>query len=110
MVGAWPAKPYTFRGLKACFGQMWVRCDACRRFAVLRVGERYLDADYRKVHFSCSKCGGEGATCVIHPHKDGYADYRETPPSDLRHPRAHERMRLRRGDFIPPKLRWKPMR
>ncbi len=34
---AWPHKPYTFRALRKTFGTMWVRCDACRRYAPLSI-------------------------------------------------------------------------
>ena len=35
---SWPHKPYTFRALRKTFGAMWVRCDACRRYAPLSIG------------------------------------------------------------------------
>ena len=110
MVGPWPHRPYSFRALRATFGEMWLRCDFCRRFAALRIPRELRDHDYRRFRFSCSKCGGEATHCVIHPHKDGYPDYREDQPNPRRHPAAEERMRLRRGEWIAPKLRWKPTR
>ena len=54
MVGPWNAQPYIFRALRKTFGQMWLRCDVCRRFAVLKLPPGYLDRDYRTVDFSCS--------------------------------------------------------
>ena len=32
MTSAWPHRPYTFYALAKTYGQMWVRCDACRRY------------------------------------------------------------------------------
>lgn len=58
MVGPWNAQPFTFRALRKTFGKMWLRCDVCRRFAVLTLPPGYLDRDYRIVSFSCSVCGG----------------------------------------------------
>ena len=37
MVSAWPSIPFTFRALRKTFGTMWLRCDACRRYAPLRL-------------------------------------------------------------------------
>jgi hypothetical protein len=110
LTSAWRHRPNTFRALRATYGPLWVRCDFCRRFSTLRLTPEQMEMDYRKVHFSCSKCGGEAICCVVHPCKDGHADYKEVVQSNLRHPVAQERMRLRRGEWIPPKLRWKPMR
>jgi hypothetical protein len=47
MVGPWLDKPYTFRVPRKTFGQMWVRCDVCRRYARLKLAG-LLDIDYRK--------------------------------------------------------------
>jgi len=46
MVGPWPFRPYTFIALTKTFGPLWVRCDVCRRYARMQVGE-LLDVDYR---------------------------------------------------------------
>jgi hypothetical protein len=47
MVGPWLDKPYTFLVLRKTFGQMWLRCDVCRRYARLKIAG-LLDIDYRK--------------------------------------------------------------
>jgi hypothetical protein len=39
MLGPWLDRPYTFRALRKTFGQMWVRCDVCRRYARFRMLE-----------------------------------------------------------------------
>ena len=110
MVGPWPHAPYSFRALKAVFGTMYIRCDSCRRFAVLAVPARLLDHDYRRVSFSCSRCGAEAATTVIRPDTEpGMGDYREDRRhSPERHPDAEERFRRRSGhaqEFLPPKFK-----
>jgi hypothetical protein len=33
MVGPWPYRAFTFRALSKTYGQMWLRCDVCRRYA-----------------------------------------------------------------------------
>ncbi len=111
MTRPWPHKPHTFRALKVMAGGdgLWVRCDSCRRFGRFLIPPGLMDADYRKFHHSCSKCGGAAALCVVHPHKDRMTDYKEVEPSNLRHPKAQDRMLRRQGKWIPPKLRWKPM-
>lgn len=93
MVGAWPYRAYTFRALSKTYGQMWVRCDACRRYARLRLGG-LREIDYRDKTFSCSRCGAEAYLCVVEPIKErGMDDYRldevETP---ARHPQATARL------------------
>ena len=75
MTSAWPDKPFTFRALKATFGQMWLRCDVCRRYAPLNMAGLY-DVDYRTKTFSCSRCGGAAWSCVVEPIKErGMEDY-----------------------------------
>src|SRR5712672_195209 len=32
MVGPWPHRAFTFRALSKTYGQMWLRCDVCRRY------------------------------------------------------------------------------
>lgn len=113
MVGPWRGAPYTFRACIVTFGKMWLRCDSCRRFAVLRVPRHLRDHDYRRVTFSCSRCGGVAACTVTEPTTEkGMEDYREDlVEAPRRHPSAEARLRLRSGRaFVPPKLRWKPTR
>ena len=114
MVGPWNAQPYTFRALRKTFGKMWLRCDVCRRFALLTLLPGDLDRDYRTVSFSCSLCGGVAIHTVTHPNSEpGMADYceddRERPQ---RHPAAEARLRgvetkARARKFTPPSLRHK---
>jgi hypothetical protein len=67
MVGPWPYRAFTFRALSKTYGQMWLRCDVCRRFA-----RRYLaeirDTDYRTKTFSCCRCGADGALAITEPY------------------------------------------
>ena len=52
--------PYSFGALRKTFGRLYVRCDVCRRFALLQLGRNELrDVDYRTKRFSCSVCGDE---------------------------------------------------
>jgi hypothetical protein len=93
MVGPWPHRAFTFRALSKTYGQMWVRCDVCRRYARLRLGG-LRDVDYRTKTFSWSRCGSEAYLCLVEPIKEtGMADYRldevETPE---RHPEAMRRL------------------
>ena len=37
MVGPWPHRAFTFRALSKTYGQMWLRCDVCRRYARLKL-------------------------------------------------------------------------
>jgi hypothetical protein len=46
MVGPWPYRAYTLRPLSKTYGQMWVRCDVCRRYARLKLAGLH-DVDYR---------------------------------------------------------------
>jgi hypothetical protein len=38
MVGPWPYCAFTFRALSMTYGQMWLRCDVCRRYAPFKLG------------------------------------------------------------------------
>ncbi len=46
MVGPWPHRAFTFRALSKTYGQMWLRCDVCRRYARLKLAGLH-DVDYR---------------------------------------------------------------
>jgi hypothetical protein len=46
MVGPWPYRAFTFRALTKTYGQMWLRCNVCRRYARLYLAE-IRDTDYR---------------------------------------------------------------
>ena len=48
MVGPWPHRPFTFRALAKTYGQMWLRCDVCRRYARLKLGDA-PDGRYRLI-------------------------------------------------------------
>jgi hypothetical protein len=39
MVGPFRGVPYSFGALRQVFGQLWVRCDVCRRYARLLLRE-----------------------------------------------------------------------
>ena len=39
MVGPWPHRAFTFRGLSKTYGQMWLRCDVRRPYARLNLAE-----------------------------------------------------------------------
>ena len=66
MVGRWPHRPFTFHALSKTYGQMWLRCDVCRRHARLKLAGLH-DIDYRTKTFSCSVCGSEAYFCLIGP-------------------------------------------
>ena len=90
MVGPWPHRAYTFRALCKTYGQMWLRCDVCRRYARLNLAGLH-DVDYRTKTF---RCGGEAYFCLVEPITEyGMADYRvnevEKPE---RHPEAVKRL------------------
>src|SRR5580704_16315632 len=42
MVGPWPHRAFTFRALSKTYGQMWLRCDVCRRHARLKLQGRMM--------------------------------------------------------------------
>ena len=69
MVGYWPDRAFTFRAFRKVFGPLWVRCDVCRRYARLHLGE-LRNVDYRTKTFSCSICGSDGAMALEEPCKD----------------------------------------
>lgn len=99
MTGAWPDKPFTFRALRKTFGQLYLRCDLCRRFALLQLGPHGLrDTDYRTKRFSCSVCGAEAWLTVTNPMTErGMEDYRLDQREDPeRHPAAVDRLTGRR--------------
>jgi hypothetical protein len=76
MVGPWPHRAFTFRALSKTYGQMWLRCDVCRRYARLRLAGLH-DIDYRTKTFSCSVRGSEAYFCLVEPITEyGMADYR----------------------------------
>jgi|SRR5882757_8985267 len=84
MVGPWPHRAFTFRALSKTYGQMWLRCDVCRRYARLKLAGLH-DVDYRTRTFSCSVCGSEAYFCLIEPNKEfGMYDYRFDDPSAIR--------------------------
>jgi hypothetical protein len=66
MVGPWPYRAFTFRALSKTYGQMWLRCDVCRRYARLKLAG-LNDVDYRTKTFSCSVCGSEAYLFVAVP-------------------------------------------
>src|SRR5258708_31458317 len=93
MVGPWPHHAFTFRALSKTYGQMWLRCDVCRRYARLKLAGLH-DVDYGTKTFSCSVCGSEAYFCLIEPTKElGMQDYwlgeREAPE---RHAAATNRL------------------
>jgi hypothetical protein len=86
MVGPWPPRPFTFRAFSKTYGQMWLRCDVCRRYARLNLAAL---VDYRIKTFSCSICGADGALALEEPCKDtGMEDYRLDQRVDPKHHRA----------------------
>jgi len=93
MVGPWPYRAYTFRALSKTYGPMWLRCDACRRYACLRLRGLH-DVDYRDKTFSCSRCGAEASLCLVEPVKEtGMTDYLlDVVDVPQRHPEATRRL------------------
>jgi hypothetical protein len=93
MVGPWPHRAYTFRALSKTYGQMWLRCDICRRYARLKLAGLH-DVDYRTKTFSCSVCGSEAYFCLVEPTKEfGMHDYRlDEREQPERHPDAVKRL------------------
>ena len=93
MVGYWPDRAFTFRAFRKVFGPLWVRCDVCRRYAQLHLGE-LRGVDYRTKTFSCSICGSDGAMALEEPCKDtGMEDYRLDQRVDPQHhPAAVKRL------------------
>ena len=93
MVDRFSGVPYSFGALRKVFGPLWVRCDVCRRYARLHLGE-LRDVDYRTKTFSCSICGSDGAMALEEPCKDtGMEDYRLDQRVDPQHhPAAVKRL------------------
>ena len=89
MVGPWPHRAFTFRALSKTYGQMWLRCDVCRRYARLKLAG-LQDTDSRSKTFSCSRCGGDAYFCVVEPITErGMEDYRlDEIEKPARHPAA----------------------
>jgi hypothetical protein len=99
MVDRFPGKPYSFGALRKTFGPLYIRCDLCRRFALLQFGPHKLhDVDYRTKRFSCSACGEEAWLTVTDPRQErGMGDYRFDQREDpQRHPAAVDRLLGRR--------------
>jgi hypothetical protein len=42
MVDPFKGVPYSFGALRKTFGRLYVRCDVCRRFALLQLGRNEL--------------------------------------------------------------------
>jgi hypothetical protein len=93
MVGPWPHRAFTFRALSKTYGQMWLRCDVCRRYARLKLAGLH-DVDYRTKTFSCSVCGSEAYFCMVEPTKEfGMHDYRlDEREQPERHPDTVKRL------------------
>jgi hypothetical protein len=93
MVGPWRHRAFTFRALSKTYGQMWLRCDICRRYARLKLAGLH-DVDYRTRTFSCSACGSEAYFCLVEPTKEfGMHDYRlDEREQPERHPDAVKRL------------------
>jgi hypothetical protein len=93
MVGTWPHRAFTFRALSKTYGQMWLRCDVCRRYARLYLAE-IRDADYRMKTFSCCRCGTDGALAITEPNTEtGMTDYQlDQVEAPQHHPGALARL------------------
>ena len=93
MVGPGPHRAFTFRALFKTYGQMWLRCDVCRRYARLKLAG-LQNVDYRTKTFSCSVCGSEAYFCLIEPIRErGMEDYRlDERERPERHPDAIKRL------------------
>ena len=90
-----PSNPLP-RALAKTYGQMWLRCDVCRRFGRLSLAGLH-DVDYRGKTFSCSVCGAEAYLCLVNPTTEyGMADYRlDEREAPERHPEAVKRITAR---------------
>jgi hypothetical protein len=77
MVDPFQGVPYSFGALRKTFGPLYVRCDLCRRFALLHLGRHGLrDVDYRSRTFSCSRCGSVAALAISDPRTElGLSDF-----------------------------------
>ena len=93
MVGPWPHRAFTFRALSKTYGQMWLRCDVCRRYARLHLAE-IRDTDYRTKTFSCCPCGTDGALAITEPNTEtGMTDYQlDQVEGPQHHPAAVARL------------------
>ena len=93
MVGPWPHRAFTFRALSKTYGQMWIRCDVCRRYARLKLAWPH-NVDYRTKTFSCSVCSSEAYFCLVESTKEfGMHDYRlDEREQPERHPDAVKRL------------------
>lgn len=90
-----PYTPGTFRACQWADGQMYVRCNACRRYVELRMTPDLAERQVRRTTFSCTECGGEGALTGDDPARRGYRlDPRDHP---RRHPLAVARLTGRLG-------------
>lgn len=82
MAGPNPYKLHSFGELRAVFGQLWVRYDACWRFRRLRVTLALRDRDRRYQRFRCSRCGGPGRVALerldAEPEMQDYLEDKET--------------------------------
>jgi hypothetical protein len=99
MVDPFKGVPYSFGALRKTYGRLYVRCDVCRRFALLQLGPHKLrDVDSRTKRFSCSVCGDEAWLTVTDPRTErGMKDYRLDQREDpVRHPAAVDRLLGRR--------------
>ena len=68
MVDRFKGTPFSFGALRSTFGPLYIRCDLCRRFALLQLGPHNLrDVDSRTKRFSCSVCGAEAWLTVTNP-------------------------------------------
>jgi hypothetical protein len=93
MVGPWPHRAFPFRALSQAYGQMWLRCDVCRRYARLKLAG-LRDIDYRTKTFGCSVCGSEAYFCLVEPINEfGMHDVRlDEVENPERHPDAVRRL------------------
>ena len=99
MVDPFKGVPYSFGALRKTFGRLYVRCDVCRRFALLQLGRHALrDIDSRTKRFSCSVCRGEAWLTVTDPRSErGMDDYRLDQRDDAEHHPAAVDRRLGRS-------------
>jgi hypothetical protein len=86
-------RPVTFRALAKTYGQMWLRCDVCRRYARRNLAGLH-EVDYRTKTFSCSRRGGEAYFCLVEPVTEyGMTDYwLDEVEKPERHPDAVKRL------------------
>jgi hypothetical protein len=101
MVEPWPHRAFTFRALSKTYGQMWLRCDVCRRYARLKLAGLH-NVDYRTKTFSCSVCGSEAYFCLVEPTTEyGMDDYRlDEVEAPARHRKAVQRLTDRTPSLV----------